>query len=99
MRQLTIFDKIREEKVESLVSCLNLHRKQKDKFLLQDALELCDYPFYLVRVKNERQEWFNLVDQNGEIPENFCVNFRTWGLCFHDLKEWAGKHKKIAINS
>jgi len=99
MKQLTIFDTIRAEKVEALVSALNLGRKPKEAFILQDALELYDYPFYLVRVKKDAQEWFNLVDVNGDIPENFCVNFRTWGLCFQDLKEWQQKQKLIATNS
>lgn len=91
MKQLSIFDNIAESKIQDLIEALNDGRKGKEVYILVYALELQDYPFRMLRVKNNEGYMYNIVDFFGNIPKDFCSNFRILSLCLKDLVEYIKK--------
>jgi len=83
--QTTIFQTKISERIIDMIDLLNDGRKSKDKYKIQTVLKKGRITIFSVENK-DKDVLFNAVDDFGNIPKDFCVNFRNLRLLNHDLK-------------
>ncbi len=86
MSQTTIFDSIIETTADELLDLLNMDRKPKEIYHPQYFAKVGNYTVVIV-AKSKTDVLGNIIDQDGKIPDGFCVNWRILSIIKQDLKE------------
>ena len=60
---------------DSLLDALNLDRKPKEKYQIEYYYQHQKL-FVLIAYNREKNIICNVVDENGKVPNGFCVNWR-----------------------
>lgn len=81
--QQTIYQPIIMQQIHRLLEALNDGRKQKEKYHLLLTTQTENYT--IIAAINNENVVHNVVDEFGQIPDNFCVNWRSMSLIAHDL--------------
>lgn len=68
---------------DALLDAVNLDRKQKDKYQIEYYYKH-EKLFVLIAVNREKNVICNIVDENGKVPNGFCV---CWRVHQHILQE------------
>lgn len=76
MIQFSIFHSLAESNINSLVQLLNEGLKDKEKYKLLFVEDLPEGNI-LLTASNEKNYIFNIVNQEGLIPNGFVVNWRS----------------------
>lgn len=80
-----LFQKIRTEKAFELLNVLNADLKQNEKY--QDVCCFDEKGFTVYVVANKSKDiMMNILDFEGNIPEGFSANWRTFEHIKTDLK-------------
>lgn len=86
--QLSLFNDVKEDAfrktAEELLDLLNDGVKPKDHYRIEYYYEHLDM-FVLIACNREKNIVCNVVDINGKIPKDFCVNWRSHNHIFHEL--------------
>jgi len=90
--QLSILDELYEIELESirgikakeLLCLLNDGLKEKDKYYSQFYFQHKNL-FVLIACNKNKDILFNAIDENGNTPYNFSVNWKTWTIIKDEL--------------
>ncbi|HLW39178.1 MAG TPA: hypothetical protein VKX31_02220 [Brumimicrobium sp.] len=74
--QFSIFHSIAESNINSLVQLLNDGLKPKEHYSLVSVDDLPDN-LVLLTASDGKDFVLNIVDQDGNVPDGYCVNWRT----------------------
>lgn len=85
MIQLTIFDTLVENTAYDLLGLLNEGLKGKEVYKLQYAIKAGIYVI-IVATNANKTTWFNILQNTGEMPKGFCVNWRNWQHIQQEVK-------------
>jgi hypothetical protein len=83
--QLDLFSRL-VDKSNALIDALNDGRKPKEMYYGIEIIAVSDMRYLLVVLNREKQILFNIVDQNGDIPEGGGSCWRIWQHIEHELK-------------
>ena len=83
---MNLFDEIIINKANDLLDLLNDGRKEKDKYEPQYHCEYNGYVLFIAANK-EKQPLCNIINDIGEIPKGFSVNWRTIQHIRQELKQ------------
>lgn len=70
---------------DALLDAVNLDRKPKDKYQIEYYYQH-EKLFVLIAVNREKDIICNVVDENGNIPDGFCVCWRIHPHILQELK-------------
>lgn len=88
-QQLSLFEQIGCEYfrtgADKLLDALNLGLKQKDFYRIEYYYQH-EKLFVLIACNREKHIVCNVVDENGNIPKDFCVNWRIHQEVMRELK-------------
>jgi len=70
---------------DALLDAVNLDRKPKDKYKIEYYYQYKNL-FVLIAVNKEKNIICNIVDENGKVPNGFCVCWRTHPHILQELK-------------
>jgi len=82
--QFSIFHSIAESNINSLVQLLNDDLKEKHKYKLVMA-ENIPNNLVLLSASNGKDYVFNIVNQDGNVPNGNVVNWRNSSVIFHEF--------------
>lgn len=71
---------------DSLLEAVNLGIKPKDQYKIHFYYEFNGL-FVLIAFNREKHGICNVVDENGNIPKDFCVNWRNHNHIIQELTE------------
>lgn len=86
MIQLNIFEELMERNAYSLLNLLNESRKPREKYHPQHIAYHGRYRVLIACTQN-KDAVGNIIDREGNIPEGFCVNWRSLSIIKHELKQ------------
>lgn len=69
---------------DALLDAVNLDRKNKDKYQIEYYYQH-EKLFVLIAVNREKNIICNIVDENGKVPNGFCVCWRIHQHVFQEL--------------
>lgn len=88
--QLTLFTEKGSEYfragADALLEAVNLGVKKKEQYQIEYYYSHKDV-FVVIAVNKEKNIICNVVDQNGNIPKGFSVNWRIHSMVVDDLNE------------
>lgn len=84
MTQFSIFHSIAESNINSLVQLLNEGLKPKKHYKLVSVDDLPDN-LVLLTASNGKDYVFNIVNQDGNVPNGNVVNWRNSSVIFHEF--------------
>lgn len=91
MEQLSLFTEIGTEYfrmgADSLLDALNLDRKNNEKYKIHYYYQH-ENLFVLIAFNKEKNIICNVVDENGKVPEGFCVCWRIHQHIIQELKNY-----------
>lgn len=91
--QFSIFHSIAELSINSLVRLLNDGRKEKEQYKLISVDDLPD-DLILLTVTDGKDYLINIVDQDGNVPNGYTVNWRT---ASHVIHEYGNKIPEMLV--
>lgn len=84
MTQFSIFHSIAESNINSLVDMLNQDLKSKEQYSLVLAENIPNNEV-LISASNGKDYVFNIVNQDGNVPNGNVVNWRNASVIFHEF--------------
>lgn len=75
---------------DALIDAVNLGQKPKDHYKIQYYYQH-DNLFVLIATNKEKKVICNIVDENGKVPDGFCV---CWRIHQHIIQELQTKNIK-----
>lgn len=89
--QLSLFEEIKEElfrkKADGLLNLLNMDLKPKDQYIIHYYYTHKDL-YILIASDRHKHIVCNMVNDKGEVPSNFSVNWRTHNHILQELKNY-----------
>lgn len=84
MTQFSIFHIIAESNINSLVQLLNEGLEPKEEYKLTSVDDLPEN-LLLLTASNGKNYVFNIVNQDGNVPNGNVVNWRNSSVIFHEF--------------
>ena len=69
------------------------NKKKKDRFRLVHSVELVKDRFLITAQDDTNTTIYNIVDGEGNVPPNYCINWRYAYLALQDVNEELTKNE------
>lgn len=83
--QLPLFDSVTDG-VNSLIDALNMGSKPKDLYFAMEVKKVSNTCYLAIAMNKEKSVIFNVVDQNGNVPNGCSSCWRIWQHITKELK-------------